>query len=322
MSSLSYDQTNALIWTLGGLAIVLTVGRLLIRLKLNKKLHWDDAAHVVALLCMILHSAIYTGGRSLAEAVLAYRAKKTHHVPDLKLYLRLNIVTAVFGFTCYWAVKLSFLLFYRMLFGVSKAFMKAWWGVSAYVLITFWVAIGTSLTQCGGSAFKITDPVACGSKQSEILDSKIFKICFAVNITSDLAIMALPLGMLSRLQIRAVQKLGIAVIFCLTFVIIALEIVRLVQSLKGTGQSWNVVWTNTETSVAVIVSCLPTYNTLFRYRERVNASKASSAYDRLAESKNTNKSQSTKGLSETPSTKSQNDSARDIPLEQYHSYNV
>lgn len=173
---------------------------------------------------MILHSAIYTGGRSLAEAVLAYRAKKTHHVPDLKLFLRLNIVTVVFGFTCYWAVKLSFLLFYRMLFGVSKTFMKAWWGVSVYVLITFWVAIGTSLAQCGGSAFKITDPgrcifdiqtmsatdanhvctlVACGSKQSVILDSKIFKICFAVNVTSDLAsqltLFSLPIYMYKEL---------------------------------------------------------------------------------------------------------------------------
>jgi len=108
-----------------------------------------------------------------------------------------------------------------------------------------------------------------------------------MNVSSDMAIMVLPLVMLPGLNMRSSQKFGIAGIFCLSLVIVALEIARIVESLKGTGTSLNTLWTNMETSIAVIVSCMPTYNTLISKRKRHAIIDNTSAYNKLSASKRT-----------------------------------
>lgn len=125
-----------IIWTADAVAIVFTAGRLFIRCRFTKKIHWDDAVHVLAMLCMIIQSAIYSGGQSLEESVQAHLAKQTHVVPNLRLFLQLNIASTIITFTCYWAVKLSIMLFYRTLFWVYETFMKAWWIVLSFVIAT------------------------------------------------------------------------------------------------------------------------------------------------------------------------------------------
>jgi hypothetical protein len=129
-------------------------------------------------------------------------------------------------------------------------------------------------------------------------------------------VMALPLSRLLRLRVRLTQKINVGIIFCLSFVVVGVEIVRLVESLKHNGTNLNIVWTSSEASVAVIISCLPTYNTLISYREKAR-SRATTAYDRLAASRAiTNKTQSARELT-VHSNKSNNDDSQGIPLDDY-----
>ena len=51
-----------------------------------------------------------------------------------------------------WLVKLSYLLFYRTLFGVSNLFMKVWWAITIVVFLAFWVCIAGIMTLCGKPA--------------------------------------------------------------------------------------------------------------------------------------------------------------------------
>lgn len=134
----------------------------------------------------------------------------------------------------------------------------------------------------------------------------------------DHLVMALPLSRIPRLRIGIVQKIGVGIIFSLSFVVIALELVRLVFSLKGTGTSVNVVWTSTEASVAVIISCLPSFSALINYREKAQ-SRGTAPYDRLAASKATskNKTQSAKNVTDDRSNKSFSETLEAIPLEDY-----
>ena len=57
---------------------------------------------------------------------------------------------------CYWLVKLTFIIFYRQLFDVSKRFRTLWWITLAFTLLTFWVPIAGELTFCGGSVLYVS----------------------------------------------------------------------------------------------------------------------------------------------------------------------
>ena len=70
--------------------------------------------------------------------------------------------------------------------------------------------------------------------------------------------------MLRRLQIRTVLKLGLATIFCCGLIIISFDILRTVESVYGGGAvALSSLWTNLESAIAVIVSCIPTYSAIF-----------------------------------------------------------
>lgn len=75
--------------------------------------------------------------------------------------------------------------------------------------------------------------------------------------------MALPLWMLKGLQMPTSQKIGLGCLFCLAFVGIAFDILRTVYSIEGESVTLDTVWDTLETQFAVIISCLPTYRSLF-----------------------------------------------------------
>ena len=76
--------------------------------------------------------------------------------------------------------------------------------------------------------------------------------------------MALPISMLRRLQIRRSQKVGLVAIFSIAFVIIAFDLLRTVKSINGGGFSESTLYGILEMTVAVMISCLPTYRALLR----------------------------------------------------------
>lgn len=80
-----------------------------------------------------------------------------------------------------------------------------------------------------------------------------------MDILSDLLIMMLPLRLLRDLQVSRPQKIGLSVVFCLGFAIIAVAIVRLTQII-GSARVDPVglaVWGLVESTVSVIIGCLP-----------------------------------------------------------------
>lgn len=86
--------------------------------------------------------------------------------------------------------------------------------------------------------------------------------------------MALPLAMLKGLQIRTPLKIGLAGIFCCAFITIGFDILRAVETnTKGGVKGSTALWTNLESAVAVIVSCLPSFTALFSTKNKRNDGK-------------------------------------------------
>jgi hypothetical protein len=95
--------------------------------------------------------------------------------------------------------------------------------------------------------------------------------------------MVLPMPTIYKLQIRNTQKLGLVLVFSVCLITIALEIFRLIQNLRGDETLNNVLFAVLNASLTVIISCTPTYRSLWvLYRKRQSG--YSEAYKRSGSS--------------------------------------
>lgn len=93
--------------------------------------------------------------------------------------------------------------------------------------------------------------------------------------------MALPLAMLKDLQMRTPAKFCLAGVFCCAFITVAFDILRAVETdVKGGVKGSTALWTNLESAVAVIVSCLPSFIALLNPKNERNGGRNRSPYRR------------------------------------------
>ena len=106
------------------------------------------------------------------------------------------------------------------------------------------------------------------SKSSNIHPSMVLSQ-LKIYSTDTILVMALPLVMLKGLQMRFQAKLGLAGVFCCAFIIIAFDILRTAETLTNDfSPGSTALWTNLESAIAVIVSCLPSFATLLRSKDK------------------------------------------------------
>ena len=80
--------------------------------------------------------------------------------------------------------------------------------------------------------------------------------------------------MLKSLQMRMPVKFGLAGVFCCAFITIGFDILRAIETnTKGGVKGSTALWTNLESAVAVIVSCLPSFTALFSAKNKRNNGK-------------------------------------------------
>ena len=91
--------------------------------------------------------------------------------------------------------------------------------------------------------------------------------------------MALPLAMLKGLQMRTPVKIGLAGVFGCAFITVIFDILRAVETVTMGGVAGSTaLWTNLESAVAVIVSCLPSLTALFSPKNSRNNGKNRNPY--------------------------------------------
>ena len=134
-------------------AIFMTFGRYLIRFRALGRFWWDDAAHALAVITMIAVVSLYTVFFPQIYLIdnFARGKGRTLSASEYLAYLRLQIAVSVCWWISLYAVKLSLLLLYRMLFVVSKTLNLVWWTITIFTMVTFWVCIAGELTSCGPS---------------------------------------------------------------------------------------------------------------------------------------------------------------------------
>ena len=163
MPAIPYAALTAVSWVFTTLAVLLTGSRFWIRAKIIKKFSWDDAAHLLGLLFLLVQVSTTS-----AAASQLYRLRYLEAGDDGRfenehlLFVRLNIAGVLTTWCCLYSIKMSFLLLYHRIFQISDIFIRAWWIVLAVVVLTFWILIAGSLTGCG-SALALEHPGTCGT---------------------------------------------------------------------------------------------------------------------------------------------------------------
>ena len=119
--------------------MILTVGRYAIRLKTLKTFKADDYIHGLALLFLIGYVSVFTVMFPLIYSLDLWKAGLGGKPSDsdLRRYFHLDIAVSLLFWVTIYLVKLTFLLFYRLLFGISETFMRVWWTVCAFTVVTF-----------------------------------------------------------------------------------------------------------------------------------------------------------------------------------------
>ncbi|KAL8920775.1 MAG: hypothetical protein Q9208_006105 [Pyrenodesmia sp. 3 TL-2023] len=239
-NTVSVEGLNALLWTLTSLAILLSAGRFAIRYATAGRFHWDDASHLVSLLLLIGLAATYTSGFPYSVRIARIN-RKEEEAPPLTdpfyhTYLQLRLTVTLLVFMVLWSVKATFLIFYRLLFSVSRLFMLMWWAAVALTFATFWVCIGSTFTLCG-SASDLYDFKKCSSPKALQDIRTTYKYWCALNVGTDL-------------------------------VVAIVDILRTVESLESGTFSGVALWSSLEVTVAVIVASLPLYRALLTSKGR------------------------------------------------------
>jgi hypothetical protein len=140
-----------LTWVFAATATGLTAGRFIIRKKTINQLLWDDYVHGLALMVLIAFLVTYTVMFPLNYAVEFWAAGEAPEptMAQLDRYFRLEIAVSMMFWVIVYLVKVSFLLFYHQLFSVSNTFIKAWWAVIAFTVVSFLICFLSVLWGCG-----------------------------------------------------------------------------------------------------------------------------------------------------------------------------
>ena len=139
---------QGIIWTGVGLAVFFTLLRTAIRLHVFRRLYADDAcvyfAVIVLLSTGVLTTLIVPIMFEFEYIVRGQKGVTAGFVQRVNYFLRLQFAIIVLFWTSIWAVKFSFLIWYRKLLAVPSDRLVLWWGVFTF---TFLAYIGCWITQ-------------------------------------------------------------------------------------------------------------------------------------------------------------------------------
>lgn len=126
---------------------------------------------------------------------------------------------------------------------------------------TFIGAVVSHFTSCSSISAWFTVGGCATARDSRAQIISLY-YAFAVDVISDLMIMALPIGLIWNLKLSAVKKAGIIALFCVGWAAIAAAIVRVVSIGVRAGSStpsstWLAFWGIIETGIVVIIGTAP-----------------------------------------------------------------
>ncbi|KAM0229161.1 hypothetical protein ACHAPO_010191 [Fusarium lateritium] len=179
---------------------------------------------------------------------------------QFKGMMQMIIPGSVLYVTSLWAIKIALVLFYKRLAAPGTR-LQTIYNITLGLLVCFWAAIFFHIIfQCFPHDKRWSqDPTyQCDPKEAE----RNYWLTVILNISTDIVTISLPISMVLQLQMKTKQKIGVAAIFALGFLVVIASIIRAYYSKKNETMLTCTV-SMIETAVAIVATCLPPLRTLF-----------------------------------------------------------
>ncbi|KAK0741504.1 hypothetical protein B0T18DRAFT_330867 [Schizothecium vesticola] len=271
--SLPHDSLLALIWTCFGVAFLMVVARTVTRLRYTqRRLTFEDYWIFLALaslltLCILetiqlqslFHiTAVLTGAIPLSQELITFTED----------YLRYEFAIIVLFWTVLWCVKASFLSLYFKLFRELIHYRHVWYFLSVFTLLAYAGCLITLSLSCGhiSNFFKFGQ---CAKKEYIWASNLSVYYSTAIDVFTDLCIMAMPIRLIYNVRISLKQKIGLVCVFGLCFVMISFTIIRAKQVLvqqQFVNLTLLMIWSTLTAAISVIVGSLPALKVLVTNR--------------------------------------------------------
>ncbi|KAI9780212.1 MAG: hypothetical protein M1816_003136 [Peltula sp. TS41687] len=263
--SLKNQQLMAVIWAGVGGSVLFTLFRYYVRLLYFRRLFLDDLFVFIALVILIASAVMY---QFMAPTMYnIFRITNKQELPPADLqeklipYLKMQFAVTLLFWTCLWAIKFAFLAFFWRL-GKNLRWQRLLWNV--VFAFTAFAYIGCLISYS----------IACSSFKPGDCDTELhiqralvsLRYSTAIDVMSDLLIIWLPVNLVWRVQMKRKEKAALGFLFSLGGVIVVFAIVRVVRTNSTTRHPepiWLALWSASESSVAVIVSCMASFKTFF-----------------------------------------------------------
>ncbi|KAE8146977.1 integral membrane protein [Aspergillus avenaceus] len=265
MSSVNHDESKvgSIIVCNTILIVVATVGtavRLLVRSSLSG-LGLDDGfcaiswALMFCLCFLCMWMTRYGYGRHY---------QSVHDVAEKNMFLKLDFATMITYLVGLATTKISFCLAYLRIFP-GKTFRAVCWTVVAIVVAETIAEIFVVIFQCE-PIHKAWD--AGGTVKGKCLQLlSFYYISFAIRLATDIALFALPIPKLMRLNMGLGKRVGLICMFGLGVFIIVTSIIRATYLNSFTqDRTWELVetlnWSCAEVAVGIFIACIPSFKAL------------------------------------------------------------
>ncbi|KAL4748447.1 hypothetical protein BDW72DRAFT_195746 [Aspergillus terricola var. indicus] len=277
---LSEGSLIVITWVGAGLGALFTVLRVAIRLKRMGRLLPDDYFIIIACSFLITNAVLqtiqtphlyYIVLNPTGSDIVSHALKYVHY-----MFAIIGLFWSVL-----WSVKAAFLALFWAMTNNLPHYRRWWLGIVVFTFGSYAGCWFASAFTCHppSTYFKFAQCVKSIDKQG----AKIAIIySTVVDIVTDLMIMGFALSIIWSTKISIHQKVGLGAVFSLGLIIIAFALVR---AINITGRSYSdqaglAVWGIAESSISVIVGCLPPFKTFLSRSSSSRASRYPPLYSR------------------------------------------
>ncbi|KAH6886269.1 hypothetical protein B0T10DRAFT_539314 [Thelonectria olida] len=236
------------------IAFFFLVARLWIRFRKLGALGIDDGLIVLSMCCLIGDLVIQQHMWNLGMADIATASRE-----DFIQIMKMIVPGSILYVSSLWAIKFALVLFYKRIAAPGTT-LQTIYNVALGVLAASWTTIFFHIIfQCYPHDKRWSkDPTyQCDPANSDIN----YWLTIILNISTDVAIISLPISMVLQLQMKPKQKLGVSAIFALGILVVIASIIRAYYSKRHETMLTCTV-SMIETAVAIIASCLPPLRSL------------------------------------------------------------
>ncbi|EEQ28734.1 hypothetical protein McanMca71_001195 [Microsporum canis] len=261
------------VWTLFAVTTLLLISRFAIRLRLHRKLFWDDILAGLAYIFLLCHNILATLALPTVYLLLdLYKDNRGFLQPGVlgkidhmvKLVLSSNFLFRI----CIYLVKASLLALLWRLFHSLHLFRRAWLAIVIVTVIGFAISIILPPVACSDfTALGCISPKRIRLSAIDIYVSTVF------DVLTDILIVSLPVTFVLKSSLPMPQKLGLVGLFLLGLAVVIISILRTIETdgkSKLSPPSWLLFWSSMEATIAVMVSCFASYKSLFTARIRTS----------------------------------------------------